>query len=81
MLKIHNQHISLIIALLGILLANISTIVNADTIDRQVIATAGGYTTGGGYTLGDTLGQPFISTDSSSQLISGFWVRKRRDYN
>ncbi len=77
MLKIHNQHISLIIALLGILLANISTIVNADTLDRQVIATAGGYTTVGGYTLGDTLGQPFISTDSSSQLISGFWVRKK----
>jgi hypothetical protein len=77
MLKIHNQHISLIIALLGILLANISTIVNADSLDRQVIATAGGYTTVGGYTLGDTLGQPFISTDSSSQLVSGFWVRKK----
>jgi hypothetical protein len=78
MLKIHNQQISLRIVLLGIL-ANLSTLVNADTLVRQVIATAGSdHTTVNGYSLGDTLGQPFISTDYSAQLLTGFLARRKQ---
>jgi hypothetical protein len=70
MRQIHN---TLSLLLLGTLFASISTIANADTLVRHVIAAGGGQIMAGGHTLGYTIGQPIISTDNTARLISGFW--------
>lgn len=73
MLKISKQLFSLTMGTLGILLASISSIVNAQTITNQVIANGGSQMIAGGNTLSYTIGQPIISTNYSSRLTSGFW--------
>lgn len=67
-----------IFGVLSIFFAGISTITYADTLARQVIAAGGDQVTVGSNTLGYTLGQPFISTNTSTQLLSGFWNGLRR---
>ncbi len=69
MLKIP-KHLPLTIMLL--LLISFNNIVNADTLNRQVISAGGGNITTGNETLIYTFGQPFILPVSQPPLQTGF---------
>lgn len=79
MFKISKKYKLLIMMLLGTLFTSLSTITNADTLDRQVIAAGGGNMVVGNYKLAYTIGQPIISTTINTSLISGFWKRQKNN--
>ncbi len=70
MLKIPKKHRTLTM-LLGTLLASLSTIVNADTLDRQVISAGGDHIVANDNAITYTFGQPFVFPNSSP-LQTGF---------
>jgi hypothetical protein len=78
MFKISKKHRQLTM-LLGTVLASLSTIANANTQGRQVIAAGGGYMVAGDYKLAYTIGQPIISTTINTPLVSGFWRRQKNN--
>ncbi|RKZ94676.1 MAG: hypothetical protein DRQ46_09565, partial [Gammaproteobacteria bacterium] len=67
------KHLILVVyAVLSILLTGISSTTYADTLARYVMAANGDRVVVGDNTLDYTIGQPFMSTDYSSRLTSGF---------
>jgi hypothetical protein len=70
MLKIPKKHIPLTMVL-GTLFASLSAIVNADTLDRQVISAGGGHIVANDNAITYTFGQPFVFPNSSP-LQTGF---------
>jgi hypothetical protein len=60
MLKIIKKHLPLTMMLLGTLLANLSTIVNADTLDRQVISAGGDHIVANNNAITYIIGQPDV---------------------
>jgi uncharacterized repeat protein (TIGR01451 family) len=80
MLKIPKKHL-LLTMLRGsvVLLASLGSIVNADTIVRQVVSAGSEQMTAGNNTLVYTIGQPFITIDDSAQPQAGFfWNGKQQ---
>jgi len=67
MLKIHKKHLPLTI----MLLASLCTIVNADTLDRQIISAGGDHIISNDNAITYSFGQPFVFPSSSS-LQTGF---------
>jgi len=76
MFKMPKKHKRLTMMLLA---SCFSTIANADSLDRQVIAAGGGNMVVGDYKLAYTIGQPIISTTINTPLISGFWKRQKNN--
>ncbi len=54
------------------LLASLSTIVNADTLNRQIISAGGNHIVASDNAITYTLGQPFVFPNPSSSLQIGF---------
>ncbi|MEK8019138.1 MAG: hypothetical protein VSS75_019890 [Candidatus Parabeggiatoa sp.] len=76
MLKTPNNPLPLAILLLGTLLANFSTILNAETLDSQVISAGGDRIVASDKAITYTLGQPFVFPNPSSSLQVGFLSAK-----
>jgi hypothetical protein len=68
MRKIPKKHLPLTM----MLLTSLSTIVNADTLDRQIISAGGDHIVASGNAITYTLGQPFVFPNPSSSLQIGF---------
>ena len=68
MLKIPKKHLPLTM----MLLASLSTIVNADTLDRQIISAGGNHIVASDNAITYTFGQPFVFPNPSSSLQIGF---------
>ncbi len=68
MLKIPKKHLPLTM----MLLASLSTIVNADTLNRQIISAGGNHIVTSDNAITYTLGQPFVFPNPSSSLQIGF---------
>jgi hypothetical protein len=62
----------LTLTMMLLLLVSFNTVVNADTLNRQVISAGGGNVTTGNETLIYTFGQPFILPTAGLPLQTGF---------
>jgi len=75
MLKIPNNPLPLTI-LVGTLLASLSTLINAETFNSQVISAGGDRIVASDKVMTYTIGQPFVFPNPSSSLQVGFLTAK-----